>query len=138
MQSRHLSIFQKKAENSIEIGGDKLDFPHGHELCNRTNLARFYSRLLGVKPMLEHIEKDIYKYGDQSQIVAFNNIKWWFGIQLRDVESIREESGGPKELNELFQLQQHHKRLTEVLNDPKHLYEYIVPIGHNKKSQADA
>ena len=96
---------------------------HAGQASNLTNIARFYNRLLGVAPLIEHLEEDIYKFGSTTEIRTFNNLKWWFSIALREVEAIREKNNVDHQ--DIMNINQYYESMLEALNNPNQLYDYI-------------
>lgn len=66
-------------------------FLHAHEARNLTNLARFYSRLLALKPAFDALDKAVAEHGNSDQTLQFHFAKWWFDILVTKVEKWRAE-----------------------------------------------
>lgn len=63
---------------------------HADEARNLTNLARFYSRLLALRSVVESVGESVAESGSKDQIVRFHSAKWWFDILVKTVEKRRE------------------------------------------------
>lgn len=63
---------------------------HADEARNLTNLSRFYSNLLLLKPVVEAVSKSIAEYGNEDQVVRFYSAKWSFDCLIRNLEKWRE------------------------------------------------
>lgn len=62
---------------------------HADEARNLTNLARFYARLLALKPVVEAVGKSVADSGNEDQVIRFHSAKWWFDILMTTVEKWR-------------------------------------------------
>ena len=62
---------------------------HADEARNLSNLARFYARLLALKPVFDRIQISIAEAGSPDTVAQFHNMKWWFDILMKRVEAWR-------------------------------------------------
>ncbi len=66
---------------------------HADEARNLTNLARFYARLLALKPQFESMQNSLADARSTDTITQFHNMKWWFEILLKTTEEWRSTKG---------------------------------------------
>ena len=116
-------VRESSPPNSFHPQKSESGLMHADQARNLTNIARFYNRLLGVAPLIEHLEEDIYKFGSTSEIRTFNNLKWWFSIALREVEALREKRDVGHQ--DIVDINQHYESMLDALNNPNQLYDYI-------------
>ncbi len=95
---------------------------HADEARNVSNLARFYNRLLGVAPLIKHLEENVYNHCSLDEIRLFNNINWWFSILLKDVEETRKK--GKLSKSDFLAITMTYESLADTLKDPQHMFEY--------------
>jgi hypothetical protein len=97
---------------------------HADEARNLTNLARFYSRLLAVKPVFDALVEPISEVGNMQQIASFHAMKWWFDITLKQVESWRSTEGFRMSSSDLCSLQDDWAHVQDAATNPQEQLEY--------------
>jgi hypothetical protein len=123
---RHLEILLStyappKTFFSSPSGESKL----GDSLRNRTNLARFYIRLLALKPVFEALNGPVAGFGSYQQLARFYGMKWWFDLVLNDVESWRSDADFEMTSGHFDHLSEYWERLRSAATNPDAQIEYI-------------
>jgi hypothetical protein len=105
--------------------GTSLGATHADEARNRTNLARFYSRLLALKPLFDSLVDPVAECGSAQQIAQLHAMKWWFDITLREVETWRGDQNWRMENSHFQQLRSDWQHLQEAAMNPEAQLEYL-------------
>jgi hypothetical protein len=100
-------------------------FIHADEARNLTNLARFYSRLLALKPVFDSILGPLAESGSRQQIARFHAMKWWFDITLKQVETWRAADRFRMKDSDFRDIQAHWDNLRGAATNPDVQLEYI-------------
>jgi len=90
---------------------------HADEARNFTNLARFYARLLALKPMFESMQNSIADARSIDTITQFHNMKWWFDILLKETEEWRSREGFRMSEADFVNLQEHWQYLRDATSN---------------------
>jgi hypothetical protein len=101
------------------------DAPTPDVLRNKYNIITLHNRLIGITPMIEHLDKFIYKHGTLNNIRLFNNLKFRFEIMLRHVEEVREKKLGSITSLDIKTANENHQNLLETFDDPNKLFNYF-------------
>jgi hypothetical protein len=106
---------------------------HADVLRNATNLARFYTRLLALKPVFDKLASTVAEIGTTEEITKLHAMKWWFDIVLDKVEACRKNQKFQLSEQQLQHLQDYWKSLRQAAVDPEDDLRYIANRPHDEK-----